>query len=211
MIRRNIMGLLICIATLGVATLGYAGIPHMSLSSAATAAAVQVSLFSLPDGSGKTLDAAKAQADPVSVDATVTLTLRDGNDDPISAYPGEDIEMASTLGGFVACAGGAAADASTDAAGLTTFSGSFNAGGFSAAGEMAVVTVDGLPLVGSNLNILFNSADLDASGLVDLSDAVTFSTAYQGVYDYKVDFFFDGSLSLSDIVLFAGGYSAVCP
>ncbi len=211
MIRRNIMGLLICIATLGVASMGYAGIPDLSLSTAATAAGVQVSLFNLPDGSGKTLDAAKAQADPVSVDATVTLTLLDGNSDPISAYPSEDIEMASTLGGFVACAGGAAADLSTDALGQTTFSGSFNAGGFSATGEMAVVLIDGLPLVGSNLNILFNSADLDASGLVDLSDAVTFSTAYQGAYDYKVDFFFDGALTLSDIVLFAGGYAATCP
>lgn len=211
MIRRNIMGLLICIATLGVATLGYAGIPNLSLSTAGSAAAVQVSLFNLPDGTGKSLDAAKAQADPGSVDATVTLTLLDGNSDPIAAYPSEDIEMASTLGGFVACAGGAAADLSTDGLGQTTFSGSFNAGGFSATGEMAVVLINGLPLVGSNLNILFNSADINASGLVDITDTVAFSTAYQGGYDYMVDFYFDGALSLSDLVLFTGGYATSCP
>jgi len=211
MIRRNIMGLLICIATLGVATLGYAGIPHLSLSTATTAAAVQVSVFCLPDGTGKTLDAAKAQADPVAVDATVTLTLLDGNSAPITGYPAEDIEMATTLGGFVPCSGGAGADLSTDGLGQTTFSGAFGAGGYSATGEMALVLIDGLPLVGSNMDIIFNSADMTGDEVVNLTDTIEFSTTYQGAYEYKADFFFDGSYTLSDVVLFAGGYGTACP
>ena len=211
MIRRNIMGLLICIATLSVATLGFAGIPHLTYSTATSAAGGQVSVFVLPNANGDAINAAQAAADPNPVDATVTVTLLDGNLDAVVAYPYEDITMSTTLGGLVGCTGGTVADFATNAYGETTFSTAFNAGGFSASGEMAVVLIDNLPLVGSNLNILFNSADLDASGLVDLSDTVTFSSAFQGAYDYMVDYYFDGILNLSDLVFFTLGLGTSCP
>lgn len=206
------MGLLVCVATLGLAAFGYAGIPDLDLSSAATAAGAQVSVFNQLPGTGARIDDAMLSGG-ATTDATVTVTLKDGNGAPVFLYPFEDIWMETSAGGMVACPGGTTADGSTNVNGQTVFISELAAGGFSAPGEQAVVVVSGAPLVGSNLDILFNSPDISGDLQVNLSDITLFGgmLAPGAAYDYAGDFYFDGTVNLSDIVLFSGGLDTVCP
>jgi hypothetical protein len=204
---------MICVASLGIATLSYAGIPDLSLSSAGTAAGAEVSVFTLPDGSGKALTNAKLEAGG-EVDATITVTLLDATGAPIFLYPFEDMWLETNMGGLVPCNGGTVADGSTDINGVTTFSGSLFAGGYSdrVAGEKCVVMVNGTALSGSDLDILFNSSDMDGSGAQGVQDTIIFVPLYTGGgYNYSIDFFFDGNINLSDLVLYAGGLNTSCP
>jgi hypothetical protein len=204
---------MICVASLGIATLSYAGIPDLSLSSAGTAAGTEVSVFTLPDGSGKALTNAKLEAGG-EVDATITVTLLDATGAPIFLYPFEDMWLETNMGGLVPCNGGTVADGSTDINGVTTFSGSLFAGGYSdrVAGEKCVVMVNGTALSGSDLDILFNSSDMDGSGAQGVQDTIIFVPLYTGGgYNYSIDFFFDGNINLSDLVLYAGGLNTSCP
>lgn len=214
MLRRNILGLMICVASLGIATLSFAGIPDLSLSSAVAASGTaEVSVFCLPNGSGKALSEAKLEAGG-EVDATITVTLLDANGLPIFLYPFEDMWLATSAGGMVPCNGGSVADASTNINGDTTFSASLYAGGYSdrLGGEKCVVVVNGSALVGWDLNILFNSSDIDGTGAQGTPDTIVFVPLYTGGgYDYSIDFFFDGIINLSDLVLYAGGLNTSCP
>lgn len=213
MLRRNILGLMICVASLGVATLSFAGIPDLSLSSAVTAAGSEVSVFTLPDGTGKALTEAKLEAGG-EVDATITVTLLDAGGLPIFLYPFEDMWLETSMGGLVPCNGGTVADASTDINGVTTFTGALFAGGYSdrSGGETCQVVINGSALIGSDMNILFNSSDIDGNGAQGTSDTIAFVPVYTGGgYDYSIDFFFDGAITLSDLVLYAGGLNTTCP
>jgi hypothetical protein len=211
------VGLVICIAVLGIATLSFAGVPELSNCSATTAAGQQVNVFVIPDGQGFLMTEARAVTTLPQdvVDATITVTLLDAGMNAVFAYPFEDLWLETSLSGLVACPNGTIADASTDINGQTTFTGPFYAGGHSdlGLGEMTQVVVNGGSLpAASNLNILFNSADMDGNGLVDLTDVSLFSTAYLGgVYDFSADFFFDNALNLSDLVLFSGAVNIGCP
>lgn len=212
MLRKNILGLMVCI--LGVASLSFAGQPDLTLSGAVAAHGTdEVSVFTNVDGNGKAINQAKLEAGG-EVDATITVTLVDSGGNPIYLYPFEDMWLATSLGGLVACNGGTVADGSTDINGQATFSAALYAGGSSdrVGGEKCRVIVNGSALVGSDLNILFNSPDMDGSLIVDLTDTVAFVPLYTGgAYDYSVDFFFDGAINLSDLVLYAGGLFVACP
>jgi len=214
MLRRNILGLMVCIACLGVATLSYAGQPSPTLSVAASGAgATQVSVFNLPDGNGKALTEAKPSGAAV-VDATITVTLNDAAGNPIFLYPFEDMWLETSLGGLAPCSGGTVSDGSTNINGQTTFTAALYAGGFSdqVAGEKCRVIVNGTALVGSDLDILFNSGDINGDLAVSLSDTILFVAVYTGsVYDYSADFSYDGIINLSDLVLYAGGLNTGCP
>ena len=217
MLRRNIVGLVICIATLGIATLGFAGVPELDNCSATTAAGEQVNVFVIPDGQGFLMTEARAATTLPQdvVDATITVTLLDAGMNPVFAYPFEDMWLETSLSGLAACPNGTIADASTDINGQSTFTGPFYAGGHSdmVGGEMTQVVISGAALPAlNNLDILFNSADMDGNGLVDLTDVSLFSTAYLGAsYDFAADFFFDSALNLSDLVLFSGAVNIGCP
>jgi hypothetical protein len=206
---------MICIAILGIATLGFAGVPDLDNCSATTAAGQQVNVFVIPNGQGFLMTEARAVTTPPQdvVDATVTVTLLDAGMNPVFAYPFEDMWLQTSMAGLVACPNGTIADGSTDINGQSTFTGPFYAGGHSVSGEMTQVVVSGAALpVANDLDILFNSADMDGNGLVDLTDVSLFSTAYLGgVYDFSADFFFDNVLNLSDLVLFSGAVNIGCP
>ncbi len=213
MLRKNIVGLLVCLAALSVATLGFAGVPDVNNSTASTAATVQVSVFNVPDGTGKALTEARDAAGNV-VDATITVTLLDAGMNPVYLFPFEDMWLETTLGGLVPCANGTVADASTDINGQTTFTGPFYAGGITdpASGELTRVMVNGAGLVGSDMDIQFNSADMTGDGIVNISDLSSFSAGYLGgSYVYDVDFSYDGVINLSDLVLFSTAFNATCP
>ena len=48
--------------------------------------------------------------------------------------------------------------------------------------------------------------------LIGEADTIVFVPLYTGgSYDYSIDFFFDGAINLSDLVLYAGGLNTSCP
>lgn len=213
MVRRKLVGLFVCSLVMGIASMAVAGIPDLTLSTATTAAASQVSVYSLPNGNGKPLTQAKAIGSTTLVNATITLTLRDGNGDPIYLYPSEDLWLETSAGGMVHCNGGTVAAFSTNASGVTTFVGPFLAGKQSnrTGSEKTIVMVSGSALNGSQLDILFNSPDIDGNLVVNLSDTVLYAQNATGSYNYRSDFFFDNAINLSDTVLYAQGLGAACP
>lgn len=217
MVSRKLVGLFVCSLVMGTVSMAVAGIPSLTLSTATTAATVQVSVYSLPNGNGKALTAAKALGSTTPVNATITLTLKDGNGDPIFLYPSEDMWLETSLKtattGMSHCAGGTVADFSTNALGVTTFTNPILGGRQSnrVLAEKTIVLISGSPLVGSQLDILFNSPDISGNLFVDLTDTVLYAQNATGAYSYRSDFFFDTFVNLSDTVLYAQGLGAACP
>ena len=168
----------------------------------------EASLCVYPNGAGPALNEA---FNPwgYEVDATITLELRDGNNDPITGYPREDLWLESVDNGLVFCPLGTMADHDTDQNGQTTWSQPLNAGGHSSAN--CQVMVNGMPMPGPGLPLHFNSPDLNADLTVTLTDLALFAGYFFGTYDYRADFNFDGTINLSDFALFAEGYLAHCP
>ena len=217
MLRKNIVGLLICIAVMGVTSLGFAGIPELTRCTAEmlNMTADQVNVFNTPDGSGYLMTEArdKDTAPGTWEDATITVTLIDGTvaANPVFAYPFEDLWLENNYApgyaipappafptgapGLIACPNGTVADASTDINGQTTFSGPFYAGGHSWYTEdgddnndsQTSVMVSGAAIAGS-LKLLFNSADVNGDGVWDSStDVYLFSLLYPAVSGYHYD------------------------
>jgi len=213
MVRRKLVVLFVSALIAGLAPLAMAGIPDLDNSSASTAAgATQVSVYTLPSGNGRGLDEARALGVGV-VDATITLTLNDGNGDPIYLYPSEDMWLETSLGNLKLCAGGSAANFSTNAAGQTTWVNPIRGGDQSdkVGLEKTVVVISGSSLTNSPLDILWNSPDIDGNLTVNLTDTVFYATDATGAYAYRSDFYYDGAINLSDTVLYAQGLGAACP
>ncbi len=207
MVRRKLMGLLVCSLVVSLASVAWAGIPDLDNSSATTVATTQVSVYSLPNAAGDGLNDVFIFGG-AKTDATVTVTLIDQAMTPVFNYPFEDIWIDADTGNFTFCPGGTVADASTDQNGQTTFSGSMFAGG---CGSGLVVVINGDSLNQAPLNFMFNSPDMNADLIVNLTDVVLFSQVFYGPYDYCADFFWDGVINLSDIVLLAQGMGTACP
>ncbi|MFO7654437.1 MAG: hypothetical protein R6X25_11530 [Candidatus Krumholzibacteriia bacterium] len=210
------MGLVVCIMVISAAAAS-ANVPSLTLSTATTAAAGPVALFNLPNGTGNAFTAARAAppspgtAGPI-VDATVTLTLLDGNGDPISNYPGEDLWLGTTSSNFFACNNGTIADFNTNAAGQTVWVDPMLAGGFSLPGtDVTKVYVNGAPLAGAGMAISFNSADIFPDGRVNSSDVAAFAGDYFAAYNFRSDMYYDGVVNASDVAAFANGFGAACP
>jgi hypothetical protein len=209
MVRRTLFGLL---ALSLLAPAAWAGIPDLTLSTAGTAAGAQVSVFTLPDGSGHGLNDCYIYGG-TKIDATITLTLLDSNADPIYLYPACDMWLETSLGNLKLCPGGSCADGGTDYDGVTTFSNPLFAGGNSdpLAGETCIVIINGEALASPGLDIQFVSPDVNGDLVVTLTDVVLFAADYYGLYVYRSDFYYDGNVNLSDIVLLAQGLGAECP
>jgi hypothetical protein len=62
----------------------------------------------------------------------------------------------------------------------------------------------------TSLNLWFNSPDIDGSLSVDLADIPYLAADYQGAYNYRSDFDFDGAVGLTDIAVMAGALGAAC-
>jgi len=207
MVRRNIMGLLVCSLTVGLVSMAFAGIPDLEQSSATTIATQQVSMYNLPNGGGDPFTDVYVQGGG-KTDATVTVTLLDSAMQPIFNYPFEDIWVVSNNPVMVICPGGSSSDANTDASGQTTFTGAMFAG---ADGLGLVVVVNGDALTQAPLNFKFNSPDMSGDLVVNLTDVINFTGVYYGAYDYSADFYWDLTINLSDIVLLAQGLGSECP
>jgi len=206
MFRRFLLG----IAVLSLASVAWAGVPDLNLSTAVTAAPGS-SVFSLPSGAGAPLASARAFGGGV-VDATITLTLVDSSGDPIFLYPFDDMWLESSDDGLVYCSRGTAADGSTDIDGQTTWATALQAGGHTTDGAVCLVMIAGAPLA-TTLDLRFNSADINGDLVVDLVDVSLFAPQVIGAGSYSGDFNFDGIVDLVDVSIFAPVVivGSVCP
>jgi hypothetical protein len=167
-----------------------------------------LSLYVVPDGSGRTLQEAQIMGGG-DFDATITVTLIDYSGLPIAQYPREDMWLEAADGGLVLCDHGTVADASTDANGQTTWTGSLQAGGQSQAG--CQVLISGWVLNFAPLDLHFNSADISGDLRVNLTDVSLFAHDFFLGYNYRSDFYWDGTINLSDLGLMSQSLGATCP
>jgi hypothetical protein len=170
-------------------------------------AAEGANVYCAPDGHGDPLSEARLPGGEV-VDATITLTLVNNQGEPIFNYPFEDMFIATSGAGLVTCVNGANADASTDINGQTEWSNPIRGGG-SSLGETVKVYVAGVALPNVDIDLTFNSADMNGDLLVDLIDIVLFTQAL-ATNDPRGDFNFDGVIDLSEIVRFTRRIGADC-
>jgi hypothetical protein len=238
MLWKRVQWFLVCLAILALAGTSQAQAPPDSNMSYATYTAypTTVSCCIYPNGQGTPL-ANCFQFGGTRINATITVTLLGAAGLPVPLVPATNIRLRTTLTGVTWCPivitpRGAfpgyecIADAPTNAAGQTTFS--FSPWGgmytFPALGERCqvyvvwgttIIPVKGTCPTGgppsSLLDIQFNSPDLDGTGVVNLGDVVIFATDYFGPYNYRSDFYWDGLVNLSDIVLIAQALTAACP
>jgi len=75
------------------------------------------------------------------------------------------------------------------------------------------VKINGDVLQGSfgGLALSFNSPDINADGVVNLSDAGEYTARLGGGYSYEIDFNYDGSENLPDAGYMRAGLGASCP
>jgi len=169
-----------------------------------------LTLLVFPSGEGPSFAEARLP-DGTFVDGTIVLYVLDGNSDPVANYPREDLWLASADHGMVPCIAGTIADAHTDSDGMTYWSASLRAGGWSEALMQVLINGDAL-WTGPGLPLKINSPDITADGVVNLADVGTFSGDYHGgSYLFRSDFNNDGSLSLSDVSLLATAIGVGCP
>lgn len=207
MVRRNLMGLMIGALLLST-TVAWAGIPDLTKSAASTAAGVTASVYNLPNGGGHRVDNCY-RSGGTRINATITLTLRDVNNVPIYQYPWADLWLDTADGGLAYCSGGTTADRDTDVNGQTVWTGTLFAG---CSGIGTVIVVSGAVMTGTVLGVNHNSPDINCNLAVNLSDLSLYAQdVFGGVYKYRSDFYYDGNLNLSDLVLMAQGAGAVCP
>jgi hypothetical protein len=177
-----------------------------------------VVLFVVPNGTGSPFTEARTLDGPV--DATITLYLRDANNDPVVNYPREDILLrTAVIESFMPCIGGGHPDANTDINGETQWVNPLLATGWAYNGFEVVIQNlgqlphdDPLPLRINNPDITGGGpGDLGGDGTVNLADVASFAARYFGSYSFLCDFYYDGVLDLKDIVLLAQSMGATCP
>jgi len=164
----------------------------------------------VPDGSGTPLSAASL-ANGAIIDATITLYVNDCYDQPIAAFPREDMWLESLDQGLISCVGGSIADANTDADGVTTWSRPLQAGG--ASQTACAIFINGSAVMyPSSLPLQFNSPDINGDGLINLTDvSLLAGDYYSSTYQFRSDFARDGNINLSDLAKFVPALGANCP
>jgi len=191
-----------------------AGIPYEFWAAPQLTTTDPVSVCTQPDGAGFPLH--NCMLFPGTwTDATIHVTMRNFNYDLVPDLPAEDIWLGPHgPTDLVFCANGSIADGPTDEQGRTSFSGPFSGGGHLDPAEetrlhirsiLGDYCVDCPPL-----DIFVNSPDINADHNVDLTDVVLFAQDYYGGYDYRSDFWWDGYLNLSDLVLLVQALGASC-
>lgn len=189
------------------AAAGQTGIPDLTHCSWYHGLTAEAGACVCPAGDGDPL-AALRTPDGL-VDGTITVVLLDMLDRPIANFPAEDIWLETP--GMDFCIPPLTADGPTDAAGVTTFTASPNFLGIQSDPLAVLVNGDVLPDADGHLFRLA-SVDLDGNGAVGLSDVIRFANRYR-VNDYhpSVDFYHDGRLDLSDVIVLAAHMGHQCP
>jgi len=190
-------------------------IPALEQCSATIDVEGGLSIWCLPNGSGAPLTEAyswggELGSSPSTVDATITVTIRDSQGRPIPNYPAEDIWLESSGRGMAFCLGGTHADRCTDDLGQTTFSRPLFAGGNSI-DEVLRVFVGEAPIPGDEIPLVMTSPDINGDLGVNLSDIALMTPHFSPPYYAACDYYRDGLVDILDLVLFARGYEEYCP
>jgi hypothetical protein len=167
-----------------------------------------------PEGDGSELGA---------IGATITVYIKDFTGQPIANIPATDFWLIGCDDNILPCGGSHAidADSMTNQDGVTTISGSFEAGGCEPRGVMAVVqgvVISGRdncePLCLPITTISVDVAPTDNPDLVvDLIDLSYFADGYSSppkTYDACIDFNCDGYVDIIDLSIFAQHYLHSC-
>lgn len=198
---------LLLVALLALPAAAQTGIPDLNHCYWFHGLAEEAGACVCPAGDGDPLAAMRRGGE--TVDGTITVVLLDMFDQPIVNFPGEDIWLETP--GMDACISSSAADGPSDAAGVTTISSSPGFLGVQS-GRLEVVVI-GTVLDDADGHLFrLASVDLDGNGSVDFSDLILFANAYfSGGYEPAADFYFDGRLDLSDVIVFADHMGHQCP
>lgn len=205
------MGLFVCALVIVSASFAAAGVPDPAntVVQMAYTGTEDVVLYVLPNGFGSSFTEAQIKGGGANVDATITMTVRDGNDVAVASFPAEDMWLESGDNGLVPCEGGNTADVNTDADGNTYWTAALAAGGSSEAA--CYVFLNGVALTLQALPLSFNSADMNGDGAVDLVDVGSFASAFfGGAYDFTADFISDGVIDLLDLNRLSSSSGATC-
>ncbi len=188
-----------------------AGIPDLPQCTVTCAAGQRATVRVSPGAGGLPLTQAFTD-DGFPIDATITLTVRDGAGAPVPSLPAEDLWLVSTAGGLVFCPGGTIADGPTDAAGTTTFSGLLHGGGWTdPAAERLRVMVFGDPVGGQDVDVQVVSADITGNLDVDLGDVGAFAIDYFNDFHVRSDLRRDGVIDIWDVLDFKEALGSSCP
>lgn len=174
----------------------------------ATATPGWASLFNVPDGSGDDLTNCFG-AGGSRVDATLFVTLRNSADTPVPDVPASDLWLDFGGSNVALCDGPIVADADTDENGVTTFTGTYQAGGWTEGPIGVRLTVDGCEYDLGDVLLAFNSPDIDGSLLVDSLDSAEFAMDF-GSSSYRSDFDYDGVVSFVDAALLTEHFGLGC-
>jgi hypothetical protein len=187
--------------------LATSGIPDLDNSSWTHSLVEPAGILVCPAGDGTNLSSAQSISDGL-VDATITLTMLDFNNAPIAYFPAEDMWI--EVPGMFPCIGGSIADSETDYSGVATFSNPVLMGGIQN-GNLQVFINGSAVNDGESAFHTFLSPDLSGDHQINLTDTVMFTQAWYGSYNRAIDYFFDGVIDLSDLVLFSEHQGHHCP
>jgi hypothetical protein len=190
-------------------------------SFAFSASQTPASVFTMPGGGGQSLSSCYG---PVGMDgnnATIIVQLRDADNLPIPYYPKELIWLETSNGGLVCCPGKVPVADHGAVAGMTQFSRAYYGSGASIfPDDKCIVMTDQCKVNGtapggypehSNMDIYFNSPDINKDKVVNLSDLIDLAWDYYQGVGYRSDFHWDGNVNLSDLVKFAQSWMDSCP
>jgi len=171
-----------------------------------------MSLLTIPNGTGNPLTQVYLPGGN-SVDGTITLHLMDHSCNPVANYPLEDIWLAATDDGLIACIGGTNPESDTNPEGVTSWTSPLLAGGYSM--DYINVCINGSFLNNTpGIDMFTNSPDINGDLVVNLADlsmlAADFFNSSQP-YHYRSDFYFDGVINLADLGIFAAAMGTQCP
>jgi hypothetical protein len=168
-----------------------------------------------PDGDGPPLSALV----PASSDATISITVRNDQNQPIVGIPASDFWLIGAANQLTLCGGMQAIDATaaTDAQGQTTIADALASGACD--GGLKIV-VQGIVLVDPAdcvtdivVDVLTRSPDANGDGLVDSLDFNQFGNAWEplgGTYDPCVDFDCNGAVDAIDFTAFGNHWLHEC-
>ncbi|HXV13912.1 MAG TPA: hypothetical protein VEC56_06865 [Candidatus Krumholzibacteria bacterium] len=197
---------MVAMAAIGLPILAVASIPDPCTSTVGSAAGV---LVACPRGDGPSLG---------SLGLTITIEVRDPTNVPVPNIPATDIWLIGCGDLLALCGGTGAINASgpTDAAGRTTITDSFAAGGCD---RGVLVVVQGIIIDGPGCGqpcppIAVRSPDINASLAVNVADLALFGAGYPSppqAYGECLDFAAPyGAINLADFSKFGEHYQHLC-
>jgi hypothetical protein len=207
-----ITGLLICGASFD-APAQAGGVPYVDTITAANTE--EVSLFILPDAAGSPLVYAQAYGG-AATDARLTVRVVGADGAPIPYFPLGDLWLDSDATTQHPCVPwGFVGDDNSNSNGEVTFANPLAGGGWSEGPVWlyiyGVKAFDLQSVEVPPVAIRFNSADINADGIVGLTDVPLFASDFYGLYAYRSDFHWDGALNLSDLTRLATSLGSSCP